>query len=256
MSVAPNMSASWTIACKPTAQGSLAGTFRVTTNSNTLPLTVDVALSCTGMRGNLVIAPTSFDFGGRLEGSTNTQNFTLTNNGNLAVTNINYTMTGTGTGYSVTAPTFPIASLAAGASTTITVTFAPANGNEGGPLTYTFAGVWGNGNAPTSAALALNGDGLTTGYDTSPSNPYPLDWGNVRFDTPTNMALNVVNTAGTSYNIMSLTIAPDANTASSELVLVQCRRNGVNAAATINGCPSGTTYAPSRCSASRTTASA
>ncbi|HUS29675.1 MAG TPA: choice-of-anchor D domain-containing protein [Kofleriaceae bacterium] len=243
--IPPTMTATWTIACKPTQQGSRAGTFHVNTDSNNTLTGQDIALSCNGQKGNLTITASSFDFMQKLEGSMTPQTFTLTNTGNLPVTNINYAMTGTGTGYSILSPTFPIASLGANASVTVTVQFYPLNGNDGGALTYTFSGVWGSGNVPTSTTLSLNGDGLTTGYDTSPSNPYPVDWGDIRFDTPTNTTLNIVNTAGTAYNIMSLSITPDMNTASSEIAIIQCRHNGVAAAATTNGCPAGTTYAPS-----------
>ncbi|HTL33738.1 MAG TPA: choice-of-anchor D domain-containing protein, partial [Kofleriaceae bacterium] len=240
--IAPSGSYSWTIACKPTVQGNDPGTFHVTTNS-VPPTGQDVALSCTGLKGNLVIVANNFNFGQKIEGSMTTQDFTLTNTGNLAVANIAVTTSGTGTGYSILQPTFPYASLAPGASTTmaVRVQFYPMNGNDGGSYRYTFTGTWGTNNTPSVTNLDLNGDGLTTGYDTTPSNPYPLDFTDIRFDTPTTMPVDVVNTAGTAYHIETLTLTPDANTMTGELQIVNCTHNGVAAVATANGCPTSST---------------
>jgi len=241
ISVPPSGTATWTIACKPSAAGARNGTFRITSDSgNVAGTNTDVPLTCNGLKGNLVIAVTPYDFGGVREGTMVSQTFTLTNNGNSTVSNINYSTSGTGTGYSILSPTFPYASLTAGASVTVTVQFYPLTGNDGGPYAYTFTGTWGGNNTPTSTTLNLNGDGLTTGFDTYPSYPNPLDFGDVRFDQTKNMPVSAINTAGTAYKIMSLTITPGPTTMSGEFAVVSCTHNGSPAVATGNGCPTTT----------------
>ncbi|HSD87506.1 MAG TPA: choice-of-anchor D domain-containing protein, partial [Kofleriaceae bacterium] len=83
ISVPPSGTATWTIACKPSAPGARNGTFRITSDSgNVAGTNTDVPLTCNGLKGNLVVAVTPYDFGGVREGTMVSQTFTLTNNGN------------------------------------------------------------------------------------------------------------------------------------------------------------------------------
>ncbi|HEY5923948.1 MAG TPA: choice-of-anchor D domain-containing protein, partial [Kofleriaceae bacterium] len=229
--VPPMQTATWTIACRPSVFGNRPGTFRITSNHNGVTGTnQDIGLSCTGMQGILVFVPGSlYDFGGVREGETRMQGFTLRNNGNAPVTNITAAFTGTGTGYTF-APT-TIASLAGGATTTVTVTFAPLNGTYGGVYTGTYTGMWGNSKT-TMASQSVNGDGLTTGYDTLPSNPNALEFGDVRFDQTKSMNVSIVNTAGTALVVRGLSITP-GTAQSGEFSIVACRKNGI-----LMACPS------------------
>ncbi|NVB81491.1 MAG: choice-of-anchor D domain-containing protein [Kofleriaceae bacterium] len=230
ITVAPNATASWTIACKPTTMGARAGTIRFTHDNNVVAgSTTDVMLSCNGLQGQLafISPPTpanSFNFGGVREGFSATQNFTLKNTGNAPVAMINTTTTGTGTGYSITAPTLPITTLAPNTSVVVTAQFAPANGNDGGQLIYNFTGTWGTSATTATAALTLNGDGLTTGYDTSPAAPNALDYGDVRFDQTKTMQVSIINTAGTTLRITGLAITP-GTAQTGEFSLATCTHN-------------------------------
>jgi outer membrane protein OmpA-like peptidoglycan-associated protein len=239
ITVAPNSSVSWMVACKPTTTGAHNGTFLITSNTGNAPGTQHpVSLTCNGVQGSLTITASSFDFGGVREGFPVTQTFTLKNTGNITVSNINYTTGGTGTGYSITTPTFPI-SLAANATATVTVQFYPMNGNDGGLYTFTFAGVWGTATKPTNnAILTVNGDGLTTGFDTYPSPPNPLDLGNVRFDQTGTAQLQLINTAGTSVTYKNLAIMP-GTAQTGEFSVVGCYHNTVSVANAVP-CPNGT----------------
>jgi hypothetical protein len=222
--VQPSQSVSWTLACKPTAMNSRPGTFRIASNSNGVATNQDISLTCNGMLGQLAfIAPPSnpFDFGGVREGETRMQNFTLRNTGNTPVNNITVAFTGTGTGFTF-APT-TIASIAGGAQVTVTVTFAPATGNDGGTYTGTYSGMWGTSKT-TMAAQTVIGDGLTTGYDTLPSGSTPLDFGNVRFDQTKTMNISVINTAGTALQIRGFTITP-GTAQSGEFAVTRCTKN-------------------------------
>lgn len=239
ITIAPSTSVSWMVACKPTTTGAHNGTFLITSNTGNTPGTQHpVNLSCNGVQGSLTITASSFDFGGVREGFPVTQTFTLRNTGNIPVTAINYTTGGTGTGYSITSPTFPI-SLAANATQTVTVQFYPMNGNDGGLYTFTFAGVWGAMSKPTNnAILTVNGDGLTTGFDTYPSPPNPLDIGNVRFDQVGSAQLQLINTAGSTVTYKNLVITP-GTAQTGEFSVIGCYHNTVSLANAIT-CPNGT----------------
>src|SRR6185503_13340891 len=98
--------------------------------------------------------------------------------------------------------TFPIASLANGASVTVRVSFNPQAGTDGcvvtamGDCAWTFTGGWGVTPTMVSANAVTVGDGLVAGYDTSPSFPNPLDFGDLRFDTTLDRTFSIINTAG------------------------------------------------------------
>ncbi|MGE0549379.1 MAG: choice-of-anchor D domain-containing protein [Kofleriaceae bacterium] len=205
----PSESVAWTLACEPTTFGNRPGNFRITSNSSA-GAQINVGLTCSGHQ--LTISPATFDFGGVRQGEIETHNFTLTNNGNVAVSNITAMLSNTTAGYSVTAPAFP-ASLAAGASTTVTVRFAPADGNAGGTIQITFAGTWGSAIA-TSTEVTISGDGLTTGFDVTPS---AIDFGELRFDTTLSRTFCIVNTDESALTISALSITPDVGTMSNEL---------------------------------------
>jgi outer membrane protein OmpA-like peptidoglycan-associated protein len=230
LTVAPGSTAVWTFACKPTTFGARNATFRLTSNTGAVAGThTDIALTCTGQAGNLVFIspptpPDSFDFGGVREGDVVTQNFTLRNSGNLAVSNINVAFAGSGTGYSITAPTLPV-TINANSQVTVTARFAPQNGNDGGLRVATFTGQWGASMTPSSAALTLNGDGLTAGYDTSPAAPNALDFGDQRFDLVQTRPINVINTTGAPLNITGTTLML-GTAISGEFTIVSCTRGG------------------------------
>lgn len=241
----PSMSSvSWMVSCKPTTTGAHNGTFLITSNTGNAPGTQHpVALTCNGVQGSLTVTLSSYDFGGVREGFPVSQTFTLRNTGNIPVTAINYTTSGTGTGYSITSPTFPI-SLNANATQTVTVQFYPMNGNDGGPYAFTFAGVWGTMAKPTNnAVLSVNGDGLTTGFDTYPSPPNPLDIGNVRFDQTGSLQLQLINTAGSQVTYKNLVITP-GTAQTGEFSVIGCYHNTVALANAIT-CPNGTASYPS-----------
>jgi outer membrane protein OmpA-like peptidoglycan-associated protein len=223
--VQPSQTATWSIACKPAAMNQRPGTFRISSNSNGVATNQDIGLTCNGLLGQLAfIAPPSnpYDFGGVREDETRMQSFTLRNIGNTPVTNITVAFSGTGTGYTF-APT-TIASITGGAQVTVTATFAPLDGTYGGLYTATYSGMWGTAKT-TMAAQTVNGDGLTTGYDTQPSN-VALDFGNVRFDQTKVMNVSVINTAGTALQIRGFTITP-GTAQSGEFVVSRCLKNSV-----------------------------
>ncbi len=228
--IGPTMSTSWSVACAPSIQGARPGTFRIVTNSGgTAGQKSDVALTCTGQRGVLAIAATSHNFGAVSASSTASQTFTLSNTGNVAVNAISATVNNTTIGYAVTSPSLPITSLAAGASVTITVQFAPLSGADGGPATVTFAGTWGANATPSTTVLSLDGDGLSVGYDVSAT---ALAFGDLRYDATATQVVCITNTSQSNVTITAPTITPAAGTTTGEFAVTATHRRACGATTT------------------------
>ena len=227
--LATNDTATWMLACKPTIMNSRPGTFTISSNHNGASNTLqNFPLSCNGLQGLLSFAatpPNPYDYGPVREGEVRDVTFTLRNTGNTPVTNISVAFSGTGTGYSILSPTFPIASIAGGGTASIVVRFAPLDGTYGGTYVGTFSGGWGNAKT-TMTTLTLYGDGLTTGYDTSPSNPNALDFGNVRYDQTKLMYVSVINTAGTPFQVRTISITP-GTAFTGEFIVNRCLKNNI-----------------------------
>ena len=206
--------AAWDITCTPATAAAHNGTFTIASNalgaaSKAVPLT------CTGTEGILVVIPTSINFGGVAQHTVSTINYKLHNSGNLVVNNITATLGGTGTAYTFATPP---TSLQPGAANdvTLSVTFSPLTGADGGPATLTFAGTWGATNKPLRVppVLAIDGDGLTTGFDVAPNT---VDFGDLRFDTTVSKTFCIQNTSQAPVTIQSpLAITPGAGTSSGE----------------------------------------
>jgi hypothetical protein len=121
-SLAPGRSCRINVRFRPTSTGVLTGTLTITNSDPTSPQIV--ALTGTGVQPAAVLSPTSFGFGTVTRGSSSSFAFTLSNPGNMALTINAISFNGTN------APQFSQtnncgASLGAGASCTINVTFAP-----------------------------------------------------------------------------------------------------------------------------------
>jgi len=221
--VAAGASANWDIKCTPTTQGAHNGTFVIASDAFGAATTT-VQLRCTGTEGILVVAtnpvtaPPKIDFGGVAENTVATKSFTLTNSGNLTVSNITATITAAATFYTISAGTPVPSSLTAGQQVTIDVKFAPLSDTDGGPASITFAGTWGTGAKPLRAppVLLLDGDGLTTGFATSPDT---IDFGDLRFDRTATQTFCILNTGAANITVSTITIAPDPGTASNEFTV-------------------------------------
>jgi len=211
--LAPMTSLSWNLACKPSTLGSRAGKFRFTSDSET-GTTTDVSLSCTGDQGIVATNPTSLNFGGVTQGSTKSLTFSLQNIGNVAISGITAVLDKTTIGYQFDTTTVPT-TLAGGATKTLTVTFAPQSGNDGGPATITFTANWGTHGATTTAVLTLDGDGLAAGYDITPGTTF--DFGSFRFDARPQVVYHIVNTGQINVAIQTQVFTPDAGTTVGEI---------------------------------------
>ncbi len=225
-------STTWTIRCNPTAAGVRSGNFRVVSNSFT-GATTNVSLTCNGQQGVLATTPTTslatpLNFGGVTVGNIDTRSFVLRNPGNVTVTGIAAVLAPAGVGYTLDATTPVPTSLAAGATATINVKFAPMAGTDGGPATIAINGTWGTSQT-AMVTVFLNGDGLTAGYDvtTLPStNPPTIDVGSLRWDTTATGTFCIVNTEQTALIIQNpIMISPNAPTVAGEFAVTGIKRN-------------------------------
>jgi len=137
------------IVYSPTQLGLVAGSVTITSDATNSP-TVIVATG-TGVQPQLTASPSALNFGNVTVGSNGTQTITLSNTGSSAASISQASISGTG--FTMSGLTLPM-SLAAGASSSFTVQFAPtAAGTVSGGVTVT-------SNTPNSPTIVgLNGAG-------------------------------------------------------------------------------------------------
>ncbi len=150
--LAPATSCTAQIIFAPTIIGTRTGTASVTTSASTLPLTV--ALTGTGAQSHLQITPASLSFGAIALAAPASLTLTLANTGTVAITGIALTATGD---YAVTTPC-ALATLTAGTSCSVTITFTPTTlGARPGTLTIT------SSDSSSPDAVPLTGTGAANG---------------------------------------------------------------------------------------------
>ncbi len=162
----PGATTSFTVKFAPAAAGNAAGSVSVASNAPGSPLTIGLSGSGTTTQAQLSINPSSLTFNNVNVGSNASQTITLTNNGNAALNIAAGTISGSG--YTMTAAP---ATINAGSSGTVTVTFAPtAEGSATGSISIT-------SNAPGSpATIALSGTGMQA---LGSANPASVAFGSV-----------------------------------------------------------------------------
>ena len=209
----------FTINCVPTTSGNLDAVFRIVSDSTPTNAIVDITLTCTGNQGRLVLDTTDHDFGGVIVGQMVDKVVTISNPGNVAVTNVTVAQAGAGTGYTIVGSPFPIASIAAGATVPFTVRFMPAAGTDGGDATFALSGMWGTAKT-ASALLTVHGDGLVEGYDATPATVTF----NQRFDQITTQKVCITNTGDSPVNLTAITVQLGTGTQTSEIRILNLVR--------------------------------
>ena len=198
----PAATATLNVVFTPTAGGSASGSVTVTTDQLHSPMTI--SLTGTGAAPGLSITPTSFAFGSLVDGQTKSQSFTLTNTGSAALTISQLSVSGTG--YSLSGLVTP-STVAAGASTTFSATFAPTTAASlPGTITIT-------SNASTSpSTVALSGTGVA-GTPTLSANPTSLAFGNVNAGVTSSKSVVLTNSGTGNVSISQVTVnAKDVTT--------------------------------------------
>lgn len=188
-SVAAGTSTSFTVRCTPTAEGAHSGTLRFFSNaSNGNP--INVPLACNGVAPRLTVNPPSLPFGNVRIGSFGDLTLTVSNPGGAT---LNITSTGF-TNSVFTAPFGTPTSLAAGASTNVTIRCTPTvMGANNGTLQFSSNAINGS---PINVPLTCNG---TIGIPNV--TPNPLAFGGVYVGTSADRTVTVRNDGNASLTI-------------------------------------------------------
>jgi len=153
LSVPAGGSSTFNVGFTPASAGSASGSITLISNTTNSPLVVP--FSGTGIASTLQLSasPASLNFGSLTAGTSATQTVMISNTGNSSVSVSQ--VSASGTGYTTSAVALPL-SLAAGQSTSFSVTFAPAStGSLSGSVTLV-------SNATNSPlVIALSGTGAT-----------------------------------------------------------------------------------------------
>ncbi len=198
-SVAAGASCTYTLVFMPTAVGTRTGTFTVA-NSSTANATLVVNLTGNGLPTTATLTPTSADFGSVYAGGglSTARVFTVTNTSLVSINLTGVTLTGNFTQTNTCGAT-----LAAGATCTVSVVFAPlTSGALIGTLTVTDSST-----ANPTLVATLTGTGLPT---TASLAPVSLSFGNVIIGV-TSATQNVIwtNTSAIPLTISRVSVSGD-----------------------------------------------
>ena len=147
MTLSGGQSTVLSIVYAPTVVGALNGTVSVVSNATNSPSVITTTGA--GVQPSLTASPSTLNFGSVVTGTSASQTITISNTGSAAATISSAVVSGTG--FTMSGSALPM-TLAAGASTSFSVKFAPsAAGTDAGSVTVT-------SNTPNSPTLvALNG---------------------------------------------------------------------------------------------------
>jgi hypothetical protein len=203
---------SFNVVFAPTAAGTPTGSVTLTSNASNPTLSIPLSGTAT-TAGALVASTPSLSFGSVLVNDTQTLSETVTNNGGSSVTISQ--ATATGTGFSVSGLTLPL-TLAAGASTSFNVVFAPTTaGTPSGSLTIT-------SNA-SNPSLTVSLSGTATAPGTLSASPTSLSFGSVQVGSSStksqvlsntggsSVAVSQVNATGTGYSLSGISLPMTLN---------------------------------------------
>ncbi|PYV19321.1 MAG: hypothetical protein DMG21_01985, partial [Acidobacteria bacterium] len=199
-SLAANSSCAINVTFTPTAVGSRTGTLMVTDSASGSPQTV--SLSGTGLGPNVTLSPGSLSFSSQDIGTTSSaKTLTLTSSGNQPLSISSIALSGVNAGDFAQSNNCPLSpsTLAASASCTINVTFAPtATGTRSATLAF-------SDNAPGSPqAVSLSGTGATPQASLT---PFAVSFGNQKVGTSSaSQTITLSNNVGKRLNISSIAI--------------------------------------------------
>ena len=188
-------STSFTIVFDPSASGAASGNVSITSTGSDSNLSIP--LSGTGVtQGTLTANPTSLAFGNVQVGSSTNLSETLTNTGGSSLTISAASASGNGFSLSGLAPGLTIA---AGQSTSFTVTFDPsATGAASGNVSITSTG------SDSSLSVPLSGTGMTAGA--LAANPTSLAFSSTQVGNSTNLSETLTNTGESTVAISAANV--------------------------------------------------
>jgi hypothetical protein len=207
LSLAPGGSTVFNIGFAPASAGTFSGSITLISNAPNSSLVIPLAGSGVATTLQLSASPTSLSFGNVATGSNAIKSVTISNTGTSSVS---ISQIGeNGAGFSTTGITLPL-SLAAGQSTSFSVTFAPTStGSLSGSVTVV-------SNATNSpAAISLTGTGIQPQISVTPSS---VGFGNVTVGVTNTQTLTIRNAGTATLNVSQASLAGTGFT-SSGLVL-------------------------------------
>jgi hypothetical protein len=213
--IAAGQSQSLNISFAPTATGSYTGSLTITSDAANSLSPVGISGTATAVPIlTLGASPSSLAFGNVAVGSSSSQNATLANSGNSAVTVFSANVTGAG--FTVTSPAFPV-TIPAGGNQQVSISFAPqTSGGVSGSVSF----VSNASNSPATVSLTGTGTvavqhsvdlswnastSVVVGYNvyrgTQPSGPYTVL--NSTLDAGTNYTDSTVQSGQTYYYVVT-----------------------------------------------------
>ncbi len=177
----------------PASAGSATGSISISSNAPGSLATI--ALSGTGVQGQLTANPANFNFGNVLVGSKGSQTITLTNGGSASVAISGGS--GSGAGYSISG--LSATTLNPGESTAFTAQFSPSGvGAASGSISIT-------SNAPNSSlTISLSGTGIQPQLGANPSS---ASFGNVIIGNSNSQTINLTNGGTAAVSISQANVS-------------------------------------------------
>jgi hypothetical protein len=200
MTLAAGQGVSFNVVFGPQSAGDVTGNLAFTNDASTTPL--NIALTATGVStggggGGITESPTSFVFGTVADGTSQSQNETITNGSSqsFTISQASFSVAG----YSTTGLTLPL-TLAPNQSATFAVVFAPTTaGADNGTLALTISG------SASAIDFSLSGIGVSPGkLSASPSS---LTFTNVQVGQTQSLTETVQNTGGQNVTISQVKAA-------------------------------------------------
>jgi hypothetical protein len=197
-SLAAETSCTISVQFAPSGAGSFAAAVTINDNASNSPQCV--TLSGTGASPAVSLSPSSLSFGNELAGAaSSSQAITLSNTGNAALSITGLTLTGANPSDFAQSNTCG-ASVAAGASCTISVTFTPAASGS-----FTAAVSVADNASGSPQTVALSGTGTTAGVSLSPGS---LAFGSEPVAVASSLqTITLSNTGSAALSITNLTIS-------------------------------------------------
>jgi hypothetical protein len=193
--IAPSADLQFNVTFTPTSTSGSTGSVVFTDNATGSPQTLALTGSAVTSGSSLGSNPGSFDFNSVAVGQSSQQSFTLTNSGNATVTI--GTVAASGTGFSASGLSAG-RQIAAGASATVTGTFAPTTvGAASGSIVITS-----NATNPT-LTITLGGTGTQGGLS---ANPASISFGSVIDGASASLPVTLTNTGTANVAISSHSI--------------------------------------------------
>jgi hypothetical protein len=202
-SLNPGQAISFTVTFAPTVAGAASGSVSITNSLPGSPFTI--ALTGTGLQGQISANPTSVAFTNVVVGNSNSQPITLHNGGNSTLTFSQVNTTGAGFSSSgITTST----TIAAGANAMLNAIFTPVSATSAtGSIVLTANG------ASSSLSIPLSGTGVA-GTRGLTANPTTLSFGTVSVNNPTPLTATLTNNGNSNVTVSSVTVAGAGFTAS------------------------------------------